>query len=35
VNRRRGRKNKYHAQIDQEDDQDLDHVEASDNEGDL
>lgn len=29
-NRRRGRKNKYYAQIDHEDDQEADHAEASD-----
>lgn len=34
-NKRRGRKNKYYAQIDHEDDQEADQVEASDHEGDL
>ena len=34
-NRRRGRKNKYYAQIDHEDDQEADMDQASDKEGDL
>jgi len=34
-NRRRGRKNKYYAQIDHEDDQEADQAEASDHEADL
>jgi hypothetical protein len=34
-NRRRGRKNKYYAQIDHEDDQEADMAEASDREGTL
>jgi hypothetical protein len=34
-NRRRGRKNKYYAQIDHEDDQEADNVEVSDHEAEL